>query len=103
LDTIKHSIPFYPTTEINPNTIYSDSKCRFIIKKTGSKQNILRIYNLPENGKVSLYAVNGRKIFEQPLNKGNSSIQLPKSLSQSIYLINLKYGDIISRERILLW
>ena len=102
LDTLKITVPFNPTTAIDPNTVFSNGKFSFIITKTGSMQNILRVYNLPRNGNVSLYAINGRKVFEQSLYRGNASILLPNTLSRAVYLISLKYGDTVLRKKLLL-
>ena len=102
LDTLWLLVPFNPTTAIDPNTVFSNGKFSFIITKTGSMQNILRIYNLPKNGKVSLYTINGRKVFEKSLNRGNASNILPNRLSQAVYLISLEYENIVLRKKLLL-
>ena len=102
LDTMQISVPFKPSTAIHPGTVFTDGEFSYLIAKAGSKQHIIRFYNIPSNGKVQLYSINGRKIFEQSLNKGNYSFRLPVSLSQAIYFLNLEYGNSVIREKILL-
>ena len=102
LDTLELSVPFKPTTAIQSNTVFANGKFSFVFTKTGAKQQVLRFYNLPNDGKVSLYAINGKKVFEQSLNRGNASILLPNTLSQAVYLISLEYGDTVLRKKLLL-
>lgn len=101
LDTLRVLVPFMKSSEINSSNFFS-GKFNFRIVKSGARQHILKVNNLPCLGKISFYTINGRKILEQSLNKGNSSLSLPKTLSQAVYLMRLEYGNNILSRKILL-
>ncbi len=50
--------------------------------------NMLYIEHLVHNGSVSVYDLNGKKIFQKPVTAGNSSTRLP--LSNGIYIIHIE-------------
>ena len=102
LDTIELSVPFYPTTAIDPNTVFSNGKFSFYLVKNGISHYSLRFNNLPNKGKIALFAINGRKIIQKQLNKGSSVIPLPRAISPGIYFLYVKYSGNTFKKKLIL-
>ena len=102
LDTLELSVPFYPTTAIDPNTVFSNGKFSFYLVKNGISHYSLRFNNLPNKGKIALFAINGRKIIQKQLNKGSSVIPLPRAISPGIYFLYVKYSGNTFKKKLIL-
>lgn len=90
------------STQIDHNSSFTVNNINFHITKSTSKQYILRVSNLPHHGTVNIYTINGRRILQKQLPKGDSCLLLPKALSKTMYLMCLESGEHIIRKKLLL-
>jgi len=74
----------------------------FAVIKNGVSSYSLKYSNLPYDGKATLYTINGRKVYEQRIVKGSSSIHLPKNICPALYFINIEYHNRSIKKKILI-
>jgi hypothetical protein len=101
LDTLRLAVPFNAVTAIQSNTIISNGRFSFILMKNGAGNYCMKYHNLPGNGKITLYTINGRTVFQRQINKGSSAISLPNTISPSVYILQVNYGGIVSKRKVL--
>jgi len=102
LDMIRLAVPYKATSAIQSNPVISNGAFSYSLIKNGRSDYRLKYNNLPADGKVKLYTINGRKVFERQIIKGNSSIKLPTVVSHSIYLLQVHYGEKVCKKKVLL-
>ncbi len=101
LDTINVPIAFISGSNINFENRAS-KKFSFSFKKSLSGENRIFINNLPLFGKISIFELNGREVFQRNLKKGSTNLILPDKFAQSFYLVCIKYGTKTIKKKILL-
>ncbi len=101
LDSLRVSIPYIHTSDISVNKIPAGNPDLKILKRSG--HYILHFIDIPDAGRVTLYALSGKKVMEQSTGRGDVSLQLPAVLTQAVYLIHLKYNDQILHRKIILY
>ncbi len=102
LDTIRLAILYNGSSAIDPNS-FSSGKFHYHISRSGVGNHSISFCNLPGKGKLSLFSINGRTIFQQNLARGNSSINLPQTLPQSVFILHLSFGNTILKKIVLLY
>lgn len=66
-----------------------------------SEKRLLVCKNLPTQGIITFYKINGQTVMQQRLKKGQTNLVLPKFMKPAIYLVHLKYGEKIMQKRIM--
>jgi len=102
LDTLRIVVPFIATAAIEYIPINSKGTLNFSLIKNGVGNYLLKYSNLPADGDISLYTINGRKVFKQELIKGTSSINLPKRISPSVYVLQIYYNGNSYKKKLFL-
>jgi hypothetical protein len=93
LDSLVRKIPFIMGSAIK-HTNSTNNELNFYFKKSSNGKQLLHVNNLPANGEVSIYTLNGKKIFQHSIQKGSHSVKCDiKRLGTGIYYIKLSFGN----------
>jgi hypothetical protein len=98
LDTFNITIPYNGTSGINGNSSLADKPFQCHIKKALQGKTVVVLKNLPSSGEITLYTIKGQSILKQKAAAGNSIFTFELLKASSIYVINLKYGNRVVKQ-----
>jgi hypothetical protein len=100
-DTQEIKIPFVEGSAIE-NSKGTKNKPGFRFKRSATGRRLLYVNDLPVSGIVSIYRVDGKKVYQHGVNRGDSYLVLPESLSQAVYLIKIKYSNTVLKRKLII-
>jgi hypothetical protein len=102
LDTLKDSITFNASSDINEGLSPSLKAFHFYISKTGNREPVIFLQNMPVAGELEIYTARGQCVFKKELARGNAVLRFGAFKSSALYIVNLKYGSAIVKEKVII-
>jgi hypothetical protein len=57
---------------------------------------------MPVAGEIEIYTARGQRVFKKALVSGNAVLRFPALKSSALYIVNLKFGSTIVKEKVII-